>query len=466
MALRKNPFLLLFILVCANVAGRAQSTDSSYVDYLDQFRDYYKTRIMDDGNVQQIVDSFARNHLVTNERFAELTRALYSTQKNIGILLYFYKNGVLRRTFFEPGKLLSDDRIPITEKELIDLGRQMEEALRIPSLGAGRAPVPRGISKDSSSSRPVALAPIIARWTSLLLPPAFSEKYRHLIVIPALNIGSVPFHLLQPYHNGSYLIEKCSYTIAPTLIDFAGLRSQVLQVLGSNFTGLKNFDSAVVNNHITDPSKVHFTIERAVLVGNPAYPTDSPYVYPDLPGAAREVDSAAKLLAGARTFKGRRANKQAILNALNGADIAYFATHGVSSSSFRADDSYLVLSGPDPYLRTYEIMDQRRRPGYKAPELVILSACQTGLGAAVAAGIAGSIARGFIVGGSRHVVMSLWSVDDEATAYLMGRFLFYLQHCESFRPSEHLRQAALDTKAKYPNPVYWAGFSFFGVDYD
>lgn len=80
------------------------------------------------------------------------------------------------------------------------------------------------------------------------------------------------------------------------------------------------------------------------------------------------------------------------------------------------------------------------------PQLVILSACQTGLGKSMEAGITAGIARSFLIAGASQVVMSLWNVDDEATAYLMNRFVYHLQNENLFCPSEPLRLAELDTR--------------------
>jgi CHAT domain-containing protein len=81
------------------------------------------------------------------------------------------------------------------------------------------------------------------------------------------------------------------------------------------------------------------------------------------------------------------------------------------------------------------------------------------------AGIFGGLARCFLIAGSNQVIMSLWNVDDEATAYLMSRFVYYLSKATAFLPAEPLRMAELDTKIKYPNPSQWASFSVYGVSY-
>jgi CHAT domain-containing protein len=57
------------------------------------------------------------------------------------------------------------------------------------------------------------------------------------------------------------------------------------------------------------------------------------------------------------------------------------------------------------------------------------------------------------------------NVDDEATAYLMNRFIYHLQNMNRFCPSEPLRLAQSDTRKKFKNPAQWASFSMFGVNY-
>ena len=145
-------------------------------------------------------------------------------------------------------------------------------------------------------------------------------------------------------------------------------------------------------------------------------------------------------------------------------DLVYFATHAIADEQDPMNKSFLVLSGNNPFLTTKELQDLRLKKDFKFPEMVILSACQTGLGKSMEAGVAG-LARPFLIGGSNNVIMSLWSVDDESTAFLMTRFIHHLQEPQPHMPSQQLRQAVLDTKKRFPNPVHWAAFSVFGIDY-
>ena len=92
-------------------------------------------------------------------------------------------------------------------------------------------------------------------------------------------------------------------------------------------------------------------------------------------------------------------------------------------------------------------------------ELVVLSACQTGLGKEIRGeGIVG-LTRGFMYAGAARVDVSLWSVNDKATEELMAVFYQKLLQ-EKMTPSAALREAQLEMYRKKPwsNPYYWAAF--------
>lgn len=96
-------------------------------------------------------------------------------------------------------------------------------------------------------------------------------------------------------------------------------------------------------------------------------------------------------------------------------------------------------------------------------DLVVLSACQTGLGEITGDGVFG-LQRGFKKAGAESILMSLWKVDDDATRILMTRFYEHLlaghtKHDSLLAAQRHLRQYRTpDNTRPYATPRYWAAF--------
>src|SRR5262249_8471085 len=161
-------------------------------------------------------------------------------------------------------------------------------------------------------------------------------------------------------------------------------------------------------------------------------------------------------------FSANRAT--AISSNLSQYRIVHFATHGLLNSQ-HPELSGIVLSlvderghPQDGFLRLHDIYNLKL-----AADLIVLSACQTGLGKEVKGeGLVG-LTRGFIYAGAPRVVASLWKVDDRATAELMK--LFYQRMLsDGLRPAAALRQAqlALLQQKRWAAPHYWAGFVLQG----
>jgi CHAT domain-containing protein len=118
--------------------------------------------------------------------------------------------------------------------------------------------------------------------------------------------------------------------------------------------------------------------------------------------------------------------------------------------------SFIALAGDPARSRWSALEIQRTR--FRA-RLAVLSAGQTGLGGTHDAGVIG-LARGFQISGVPRVVVSLWNVDDSATADLMQTFV---QELAARPPADALRQAMLRTRRAFPEPLQWASFTLFGT---
>jgi CHAT domain-containing protein len=112
----------------------------------------------------------------------------------------------------------------------------------------------------------------------------------------------------------------------------------------------------------------------------------------------------------------------------------------------------------DGFLRLYDIYN------LKLPvQLVVLSACQTGLGKKMKGEGQLSLTRGFMYAGALRVVSSLWKVDDEATAQLMKRFYQGMLK-DNMSPAAALRaaQVSMWEEKRWRAPYYWSGFILQG----
>jgi hypothetical protein len=419
--------------------------DTQYVAYKQQLSDLYTARGMPKDEIDALLRQYAQMELVSNESFAGVLSRIYQPGEGIAVLAYFFNNDTLIRVLLEPGVVKNSDTIRITRNELEILNANIIRSLNIYERTESRAPIKRGGDVTNEGGPVPGFNQAVALATKVLIPELFSTDYKHLIIVPALNIGAFPFYLLRPYKDSSYLVDKCSYSIAPSLIDLVKKRTDRFK--GANI---------ISNEHA-------FSMGNALFISNPAYPKNTDYIFPNLPGAKAEVKIAKQFTEKETVLDSLEATKEKVVKEMNGKDIVYFATHGVANADDPMQKSFLALTGESAFLTAKEVMELRNRPDFIFPKLVVLSACQTGLGKSMGAGIAG-IARSFLLGGSDHVIMSLWSVDDAATSFLMGRFMYFMKTETKFTPADALRLAVLDAKAKYENPIYWASFSSFGID--
>ena len=144
--------------------------------------------------------------------------------------------------------------------------------------------------------------------------------------------------------------------------------------------------------------------------------------------------------------------------------ILHIATHGFIDD-VHPELSGLALSNVDAagqpregFLRLHEVYNLTL-----PADLVTLSACSTALGEGVRGeGLVG-LARGFFYAGASRLVVSLWKVDDQATAELMPR-MYQGIFQQGLPPSAALRQAQqqLRREASWQHPFYWAGFELQG----
>jgi CHAT domain-containing protein len=240
------------------------------------------------------------------------------------------------------------------------------------------------------------------------------------------------------------------------------------------------------NKHPFNNSK-----RNAVLMGDPVFDVDldAPRErgvafnhFTGLPGTQAEIRAIDKVLKANSWKTGlfmKAAATEANLKALHSPTILHLASHGFFSSeivSLNAEakkeflfHSGIVLTGANKSLATgstsyendgivtaFEVMNI----DLTNTQLVVLSACETGLGKIENGEGVFGLQRSFMQAGARNVMISLWKVDDEMTKDLMIKFYQYLTLGNSLAQS--LKQAQLDQSRIVSDPSSWGGFILVG----
>lgn len=217
---------------------------------------------------------------------------------------------------------------------------------------------------------------------ALLLGPVVStlDGYRRLLVLPHRAMALLPFHALPV--NGTVLGDRVVVSILPSA-------------------------ALVTRPGAGRPPRLD---RPALLVGDPAYAIDRGL--PRLPGTATEVATIARLLGTADPLLDADATENAVTDRAPGRPVLHLATHGLVDDR-GPNRSFIALAGHDE-LTVGDLMGLDL-----TADLVVLSACHTGQGTATAGGDIVGLVRAALAAGARHVVASLWPVDDEAGCLLM-----------------------------------------------
>ncbi|XYI00860.1 tetratricopeptide repeat protein [Sorangium sp. So ce1128] len=318
----------------------------------------------------------------------------------------------------------------------------------------------------------------------------------------ALNL--VPFGALVDEH-GYYLIERYAFTYLPSGRDLVRLRATAPARQGAVVIAAPDYDVPLAPPHTMDAMDVgdmHFEMEGlyggASAESDPARRANGAMRFHPLAAAAEEGRAVGQQLAGAQVLLGTAATKAAV-KALHGPRLLHIVTHGF----FLPDQSELRAPPPPPAVdfgsRGFGfpgsalpyIEDPLLRSGLaftganlrstgdddgiltaleasqldlSGTQLVVLAACETGVGDARSGDGVYGLRRALVMAGAETQVMSLWKVNDDATRELM--LAYYDRLLAGGGRGGALRDAQLAMLAtqERAHPFYWASFIVSGND--
>jgi tetratricopeptide (TPR) repeat protein len=255
-----------------------------------------------------------------------------------------------------------------------------------------------------------------------LLAPFFDALVGvdNLIIIPHGPLHALPFQALRV--NDQYLVEKYAISYAPS----AAVLKFCWEKPASNGTSLP-FNGKALLVGVPD--------ERAAHVSD-------------------EIQALATLLGDADVLLSEQATFAQVRKTAQNCGLLHIAAHGL----FRPEAPLLSsIHLFDRWMTVQDIYDLDLRAS-----LVMLSACETGLGHDAGGDDMVGLVRGFLYAGASSLIVSLWSVDDESMTKLTTRFYTYWLAGQS--KAQALRSAQLALLETYEHPFYWAPLVLVGSE--
>ncbi len=442
----KSIFYITFILISlfpqSNLAQNSKSLNAQLQAYEVKFKNLMATRGLSyiEGKV---------NQKKIEDVVSQYSEDLHGDpQPGFALLFYHFENDTLYHWLFNHNTLEATAITLLKVDSLIAMENTLKFSLAIDEkLNASRS-----VFKNENKKyrlRTYQSVPIISK---ILLPPAISEKLigkKYLIILPILNLSSFPFALLKPWgEEKGMLIDSMSYSFAHNFTQF--------------FQSVEDNAMSYDQNYKLKNGTFQFNLTKPIICGNPSFTDRCTDQLKALPGAEKEATEVGRFL-NAPVLTGTAARKDSVTARMITSNFIYLSTHGWADPESPLDSSFIALYQPDGcgFITPREIQSIT----LKNKPIVILSACQTGLGMIHEAGIVG-LARGFLKAGAQSVLMSLWDVNDAETEKLMNLFVQELQVPHPFFPSEHWRQAVLKYKSNgKKDAINWSAFQNFGVPY-
>lgn len=311
----------------------------------------------------------------------------------------------------------------------------------------------------------------------LVMGPVFKElgNCRKLLISPDSSLNLVPFAALVD-EAGKYLVENYDISYLTSGRDLLALRLNYSSRQGSVIVANPTFD---------DSSTGKKTTNSPASVSNDRRSIDFKEVKVSaLPGTAEEALAIGKILTDSVVLTEQNATEAALKN-LKGPRILHLATHGffLSDQAEVSSDNKRQLvrtwgfePGENPLLRSgillAGVMQAQSGNGEDGvltaletgdldlwgTRLVVLSACDTGVGEIKTGDGVYGLRRALRLAGAESVIATLWKVDDAATRDLMIQFYERLQSGQGRSEALRSTQLKMLNSSKWQHPYYWASF--------
>lgn len=322
---------------------------------------------------------------------------------------------------------------------------------------------------------------------------------KKLVIVPDGNLAFLPFDILREKSSKKMFFEQYSFLFSPSisvssLLPFSSKSIGEMFAFGGGWynknysesqhrsvyrdaeklTSTRKFQIDSIQTSAFSSDQIKATQSKIFSEGAGEYFSSLNLVWDDLPGTLSEVYLLRKNVFndGKTQLRVQEEATESSLKTLSRSGelkkypVLHFACHGYFDGNIAEMCSIVFsevsgrfgnISEDDGYLTVPEVSLLNLNA-----DIVCLSACETGLGEIRAGDGLVGLSRGFMVSGARNVGVSLWSVDDEATAEFMLRMYqkrkLGLDYADSY---QEVKKEFLQNK-RWSDPFFWAAFSLYG----
>jgi len=269
---------------------------------------------------------------------------------------------------------------------------------------------------------------------TILMEPHAYRAYTRIQLIPSKDISFISFDALVSTESDSLSYNELNYLVKT--------------------------HSFCYNNSLQKNSTEQAQARNVYLGISPNFSNNK---YANLNGAIREVEKISEKLDGDLLIN-NNATKDKLLEAIPNYRILHFASHAELNSSNAAYSKIILASDAEDTLNSqfyaYEVQNIKLNA-----DLIILSACNTGVGELLLGEGMASLARSFNYAGAKSVLVSLWTIPDYSTSQIINYFFDNLGTESKAIALQQAKIRYLQTADEHlSNPIYWAGLTINGDD--